>query len=638
MIKFLRKYNKWLLGIGGSLLMVTFLLTGPQSIFQPNQNKQVVATVGDEKIKWAETHAAEQEYEALHSLWRYGIEALGIKNGAHWMLLKREAAAAGLVGGSGDGQKMREEIAAMQAQQMSMFNQGADIAKMRAEIDEQMKSTAVPHAAAMAHQSIPEFEHTLSYLRGVLRLRQQYTNAARVSDVRGIAHLKDNYDGVVVDGLVIPAERLIASQPEPTEQQVAEQYQKYRDVKAGTGEFGFGYLQPSRIKYEYLTLDRAAFRAAADLDPVAVSKYYQQHRDKYPGEETVETARVQTDLVNVKADQMMNEAERLYTTRLKPDVRALANENGFRKLPADWNTSGLRLSALATAITDGLRTAGTNVTPSVIVRDQGWTRVSDLSHENGIGNSTFRVGTNEGNFEKLIGQMHEFNAKTPLTLQSRLPYETYLTDSGTQNRYFLNVLDWRPEGAPENIDEVRTEVVHDLKLKAAYDQLVHIKDDIRSKAISEGLDALAKQYPAPAALGAIDPTPTPLPIFRYAVVNKGNATGDLNVKELREAIVAKSRDLGPQLVATPENLPDRTMVTPLPGKLSLGVVQVLGGRPITGEVLRQVGRNDYNSFAAEELREVNKEESDPFSFDQISKRYAYKAIKDESLPGEKRKQ
>ncbi len=644
MIKFLRKYNKWLLGVGGSLLMVTFLLTGQQSIFQPNPMKQVVATVGSENIRRSELANAEAEYEGLKELWAFGIQSLGIESGAHWMLLKREAEAAGLVGGEGDGRRMREEIAEIEARQIAMYNRGVDPEKIRAQIDEQMRTKSVPRAAGVAHESLQEFERTLSYLRGVVRLKTQYAGAVRVSDVRGVAHLKENFDGVVVDGLVIPAERLIASVPEPTPEQVQEQYQTYRDVKAGSGEFGFGYLQPPRVKFEYITLDRAAFRNAVSLDPVAVSKFFQQNRAKYPGDEAAETARVQADLTNVKADQMMSEADRLYTARLKPDVRSLPQDNGFRVLPPDWASNGVRMAALNAAITSGLQAQGTPVTATVTVRDQGWTHIEDLGRELGIGKATYRVGTNTGDFKQLVSQIHELDPKSPLTLQSRLPYETYLTESGTDNRYYVNILDWRPESAPESIEEVRSEVVRDLKLKAAFDRLKSMADDIRSQAISEGLDAVAKEFPTPAALGAADPTPQPLPVFRYANVNKGFATGELNQKEIREAVLKDARGMGPQMVPTPDNLPQRTITVPVPSKLSLGVVQVLGMRPITSEVLRQIGRREYDNFAQQELQGRNNEAAegwdapDPFSFEQMSRRYSYTAVRDESLPNSKRKQ
>ena len=100
MFKFLRKYNKWILAVGGTLLMIVFLI--PQAISSLSQRaavgSAVWATIGEDKeeISGEERRQTERELVVLEQLQGLGIPMIA-KEPAHWYLLVREAEDAGVV-------------------------------------------------------------------------------------------------------------------------------------------------------------------------------------------------------------------------------------------------------------------------------------------------------------------------------------------------------------------------------------------------------------------------------------------------------------------------------------------------------------------------------------------------------------
>ena len=100
MFKFLRKYNKLILAVGGVLLMITFLI--PQAITRLSQTaaekKSTFARVGNnQSVSIAEWTRVQREVQLME---RLGLRFPGlgaIQRPAHWFLLVREANQAGLV-------------------------------------------------------------------------------------------------------------------------------------------------------------------------------------------------------------------------------------------------------------------------------------------------------------------------------------------------------------------------------------------------------------------------------------------------------------------------------------------------------------------------------------------------------------
>ena len=118
MFQFLRKYDKWILAVGGSLLMITFLV--PQAIQGLSeysaQTGATWATVGasSESVSAGEADMLRRQTRLIDLLGAgTPLGQLGVGNNpAHWYLLVREAAAAGLIAGTSSGYDVAQSIAA----------------------------------------------------------------------------------------------------------------------------------------------------------------------------------------------------------------------------------------------------------------------------------------------------------------------------------------------------------------------------------------------------------------------------------------------------------------------------------------------------------------------------------------------
>ena len=103
MFKFLRKYNKWILAVGGTLLLIVFLI--PQAISGLSQRAAVRSASravigGDEEVPMKEWQQVQEQTQFLVRLGA-GVPSVGrIETPEHWYLLVREADDVGVVGTS----------------------------------------------------------------------------------------------------------------------------------------------------------------------------------------------------------------------------------------------------------------------------------------------------------------------------------------------------------------------------------------------------------------------------------------------------------------------------------------------------------------------------------------------------------
>ncbi len=105
MLKFLRKYDKWILAVGGSLLMVAFLL--PQALQQLGQSggERVVATFAGGTVTAQERIDANTRVRFLASAAGPVLAQLGVNEADHWVMLVDEARRGGFIGGPETGRE-----------------------------------------------------------------------------------------------------------------------------------------------------------------------------------------------------------------------------------------------------------------------------------------------------------------------------------------------------------------------------------------------------------------------------------------------------------------------------------------------------------------------------------------------------
>jgi hypothetical protein len=255
MMKFLRKYNKWILAVGGTLLMIVFLI--PQAVSnlgkQAGQGSATVALVDGEKISAKEWEPYLEEMRALVQLQATIPQLLGpfvmsIREPEHWYLMVREAEAAGLVGGEELGSQ-----AAAALQSMAGMTQNREV-----------------------------IARTLARIDGINRLLNLYQQAGKFSDVRLVDAARDEFLSMSADMVVLQADP-DAVDYEPTEDELQAQLDEYGELTAAASESGFGYRVPDRVQIEYLSVDVPSVREMVErsgaIEPVSLHRHWIENAD-----------------------------------------------------------------------------------------------------------------------------------------------------------------------------------------------------------------------------------------------------------------------------------------------------------------------------------------------------------------------
>lgn len=660
MTKVLRKYRTWLLAIFGSFLMVSFLLTGPSSVFMPDPMKQVEGTLMGEKIRVKDGMHAAAELEAVTAIAGSLVKnQLQIDGGIHWLMLTCEAERAGLVGGEADGRESLTDIARsmvplvvrdrtiqdLRQNQPQMFElvrrnpdflnffvqqdlqrlTENDIESIASQINQEMVQS-IPSAAGRARLSVPETEIALAKLRGVVRLQNGYLAAARLSDRRYINAARGSSDQVVADAVAIPGIVLADPAFAPTAEQITVQFEQYKSIRPGEGEAGIGYLQPERVKVEWIEVSRATIASMVTVDLKDVSKHWQQNRTRFPGELEAERANVEAELKQARVDIAMSEIDRAWNNRVSADLRRIQTIQGVRQLPADWESTRTPLATYAAAMADAVKTT-TKIdmpVPTVQSRTSTWNRVAELANAPGIGQAEHDAGSRSYSFANLLMNTFELSGDATLGLQVGVPFEGALVD-GQGHRFYFVVTGARKPSPPDSVDDVRDQVVRHLREKAGYEAGMVRLAEFQAKAASEGLEALAGELNA----AITDPSVSRVSVARNLNFTREQADSRLGLVKaegVRDEIIRIAELLGPLTAATSENVALRTGGAGSAVDRAVVVFQVNGMRPFTQEALRSRPATVATRLAVAEMSKLSatSDAADAFTLEAVSKRMDWK--------------
>lgn len=634
MLKALRKYNKWILVIGGTLLMMAFLVQPAIQQLGGDPGSRLWATLDGKKLRQRDAAQAAKELAAIEEL-TFGVFPSGVgvrdRNVRHWVLLVHEARLGGFLGEADDGiQWLPTLLADLQMERQYPGFDWRRFAEGNADIGRQLMAAynqVVEQASATVERLIVRVqrehgmtEHevrvALSKLRGVRRMEESYLGAARVSDARAAEAGRRTRDAAWVDYVFVPASVGVTAVPEPTDAELAAHFDRFKGVKPGEGEFGIGYLLPERIKLEWLTLDAAAIEKSIVLDPVAVNKrYLQDNRRTYRGDFAAERANVERDMKAERVDEVMREAHRTIQAEVLKVTRRLEADGRFKKLPEDWPSRRPRFEAIAPLVVEQVNKAtGISIPlPAVTVRAADWMTREDLAAVPGLGSSAAVTGTlRVPAVEALFGVRELAPPDTPRAAESTLAVqvgvpivETAFTGANG-DRTYATVLDARRESAPDAVDDIRTRAVEDLKKLRSYESLASRVEEFRSLAAASGLQALVDLVsppkppadpPAPAGPDAASPDAAkpeaPAPAVRTRVqVTRERVQGfapdraDVDVPVVREAIMRAAETLDP--LAPPGSFdPAATMLAvAAPKRLGVVVARIIALAPLTLEAYR----------------------------------------------------
>ncbi|MBM4109150.1 MAG: hypothetical protein FJ255_10140 [Phycisphaerae bacterium] len=643
MLKSLNKYKKWILVVGGSLLMVAFLLPEAIRNLKGDPRDEVVGLLAGSSLRAGDVMLAEQEFQALNQVVPDILQSVGpVSNGVHWLLIAREAERAGLVAGAREGEDMLtgdlvdQMVMRTVRQNPQLLRSPADLEALR----ERVRITLPPfaeQAATNARMTMDQMHKALAKVKGVLRLVGSYAEAARLSDKRTLLRASELGAQAVIDFFTVRARDLAAAEPQPTPEQLQAHFARFRDVPQGTGEFGIGYTLPARVKVQYLSLEMNDLRAAVKADPVDVRKRYLAQRAVYPGEFEAERARIESALREAKAADVMADAVKLVQAEVRKRTQKLETEDQYRTLPSDWPDKRPRFEEIAQFVVEGIKsTHGLDLPlPTVSTRAAAWFTADDLRAIPDLGVSVLRHGQTQISMDAAALVVRELASEArPIIIQVGVPYvEGPFIDMSTEARRFLLVLDARDQSPPDSIDELGTSIVDDYKAMRVYERLASEVSATREAVAQAGLDEAAKSFAAPPPAGQPGDPTTPQ-IRRLTTVQRDGVmafdpvlSGDTTfAKAVLEAAATLDPLTPPVSPLPPGSHPARTVVVPIPGTLGLAAGQVVARRPLTLEQFQQAAGRVATRMGMDELLEQAGEAGflEPFAQSALAKRLGLK--------------
>ncbi len=662
MLKFIRKYQMLILVVGGSLLMVVFLLQPVLTRLAPSPLKSKVATLGDGttftqgdiiRAQAAITLLTRSNPRALQPMSMGGL-GLELEEGQvtratalHWLMLADLAQRAGLVGEVGDGMSWIDEIAENEAliQVQTEIRQGLiqddatyqqRIAELKTQIISAINRNANAAAANM-NGSMEDVFRTLAEARGMYRLVNTVYGVPSFSDAKAIDVTRDMSDAVAVNAALIDSALVAGAIDEPTDSELAEFFDRFRDQQPGENDFGIGYQQPTRIKLGWITLNKQRIKDAIEIDRVEIQKIWQREKDNYTGDFAAERFNIEEQYREEQAASIMVEADRQIRAQVLSKTSNLTKVDGVTQLPDNWEEQAPKLDEIAQAVTARLNEQFGLALPALEVNIIGDRWLSDRAIISlpGIGFSTYRIGSRQIPLYTLP-QFFEPDAPTNLGLdvQPMLPIVDHAATDQNENRYYAMVIDVREAGPADSIDDAgREQVLADYKSLKGF-ELLQARSDELAELIRENDDL------APAInmiMSMIPDSEAARPsVFREILVRKGsvapgriasNVDQRLNAEAFREDVLSAASDLDPLI--TPEKVQQNPIVitTALPQSRSLALGLVLAPRPLTIETYRVAAASAMRQATGTEMREAGYFDHNPFSYTALTERFGLEILK-----------
>jgi hypothetical protein len=617
MLKWLRKYNTYILVVGGCLLMVAWLLgSSLEELSHRGFFGGAAFRYSGGKVSMQELQDASRDYNAAAAVvggQARELEAyFRIESPEHWLLLAKEAEEAGLVGGKTDGEDYLAEIPAVIASMQSRYDYRVSydqlVAYHKARIEAQKNSWM-----AQAHLTEDQFYKAVARLHGIRRLQSSYYSASQFGEKRLITEGRGLGDTVKADYVLIPAEREIAAIPEPDEAAIKAHFEKYKDTPKGGGDFGIGYTLPARVKLAWMEINRQLIADQVQIDEIEAEKRFQR---KYVNgivgdgkNADDERKKFEAEVRGETADKAMKTAIDTVRAEIDKATRTLERDGEFFRVPSEWDRrpdfQKIR-EIVAARLLDDYKVVVP--APKVVVRAGTWVAADEVNTLEGIGFSSQQRGQATLPFSRAIFEIREIAGTNDLALQVGVPPIEPFRSGG--NAYFFMVLDARKPSPPDSIEEVRADIVRNIKRLAAYETLKGKESQFLSTAVSGGLDALTKS--------ATDPLP--LTVREVVVSKKRTIASDesLDTQDFRDKTLALANTLDPAVDPASLASDKKTYSALVPKSLSVFVGKIKGLQPLTLEQFRTRQNAILANVQTSEF--MSDLEAFPFSLENMEKR------------------
>ena len=620
MLKFLRQYNKYLLAIFGSILLVTWLVPSAVTEFSRRSGAQNAAwaTLGDgEVLTIAQLQQAQRQLKVLEAMGVPLLSSLGAeRDPATWVLLVREARLAGFIGGVTEGQRVLE---GMESQA------GAKATELLGRL-----------CAVSGMQPLMVLE-TLAELQGVARMMSMAMNAARLSDVRLEVKAAEAMSGVAADVVVLSASKPLPSDdPAPTPDRMQALLKEFGAVEPGKGRSGLGYRQPNRASIEWLSVPAAAVRASLENDPalsgVALRKAFLRDPVRYgaaagDANATFDSLRDkvrETELNRLTAERM-EEISKFVADQSQLALRRFEKDGVYAKLPADG--AGVpTLADLASALSAQFKLGDLKVERSDRIS------IQDLAKIPGVGtSSTTRFGARPMSLGDVVSQAREFKPEQVTAIVQAGVLGPAMRAQGATGSlpadlFAFRILETEPAHDARDIEEIRTALLEDAARVMRFEALERDRAAIETQAKAD-LDALASKWGS-----KVDFAPgireADANLLKYGLkvptALPGLGTDAEASRQILQRALALPQDLSQVSAA------DRTFVVACPEKMALIAVKVRDIFPVSREDYQDAVANPRfrNSLMGDAQPGDSLRKS--FGMDAIKARAGFKPVREES--------
>jgi SurA-like N-terminal domain len=646
-LKFFRKYNKWILGVGGSLLMVVFLIQPVMSMFQADRMGIAVATIEGGEITRRDMQSAEAELNVLRHfglfLDRDPYERDTNSDPMRWALILKDAQRLGLSASKSEVVLLLRDLGQSDADvEMIASRFGATPAYVHQAVRHWL--VVQQYKELLAGQSHLSGLDRARLMRGALRDPQAYLfyeavsyGTSRLSKPLVEHFLQDQ--GAQVSGRVVlvQADHYQADVPEPTDAQVQALYEQFKDALPGRGDpYGFGYRIPDRVKIEYLSISMDQARRRVKVTEADALAFYRQNPDRYAATDKGDTAEprpyeevrdeVIRDVTDRRAFELVEKMAKAAYGLFYEDTRGMAKEDDYRVVGDVTRLKSMR------EVADRLE-ADYGLLPEIHSETASWIDADDLADLPGIGTSTL-ADNPRVDFRSFVLSARELepskeNPLLPRRLQVGLAGSPMMGQD--RSRYIFRLTDAQPTRQPGSLDEVRDRVTRDTRLLSAYKKLLAESQSWREQAVREGLDAVAVR--ANTSVVTLPPTSRRVRLPNGMLVTPylpGIGQSDTFIKAFFNT-ADRARQSGDVADAPAEALIGTVGVD---ARLALAVFRVDGYEPLTREGYLAASVDPRIPFAIDTTVLAPARAENPLSLKALKHRLGYDDGRDEDKPAE----
>lgn len=670
MLKWFRKYNKFILVVGAAFLMVAFLVPQAAEWFVPKPTDEPIGTVDGVKRTIGDRRQASAEVQVLGQIYP-DLAMLSGGDSLQWMLMLEEAHQMGISASDYEVADLLAQVDQLREQQKQPK---VDKARLAAQygatepfIDQAIRNWLIVQqykelVYGLAH--INEQDRILNLRMFTLYQRFRMFGQAvaalestmgkvRVSQPLLERFVSDQNANVKIAFVEVNSDQYKEKVARPTEEKLKDLFDKYKGNLAGAGEkYGYGYKLPNRVKLEYIAIPIKRVREAVKIAESDIVEHYDKNKDQYtetpptPAEDadkkeedktppaparqkTYDEVRdqIEGELRRQRAGELARKMVQRARNLLIEDARRVKiNPDGYRDIEAatksGWKPKSLR------DVADALNKEF-SVLPDYHYDDQKWFDAASLANLEGIGSSVLVLGTppnqRVNRFAEYALSAKELNPdkRNPLNvqrLQANMP--SMAMEDFDQSRHLFRITDAQEAHEPKTLDVVRTQVEKDAIALASYETLLQEKDTWLKRVRTEGFDKLAEEL----KVSLLKPQP----------FSKRQTTPDGRLSVPDVVTVGPSEEFVNAIFKIAErvdsaggvdkaSIDDRTEAISLDDKRNLYLVRLDEYSPITRSQFDSNARNPQvvswiQQSLAQNVIKDGKRPDDPLAIEQLAKR------------------